>query len=132
MIHPLQQYLSHLEPRDPLFLRMSGKQWNRQDVCRAVSNHCQNLGIDGVTPQRLRPTLATELAKAGAPLALISALLRHRNIETSLRYYIHPEISDIRDFFEKMKDFSPQATLFEKPRKMTNYPNWFFEQDGEE
>ena len=64
-----------------------------------------------------------------------------RNVEETIRKLAYAEPKNwydlwalelVRIDFEKMKDFSPQATLFEKPRKMTNYPNWFFEQDGEE
>jgi len=132
MVDPLHLYLSHLGDRDPLFIRLSGKQWNRRDVCRAVSNYGKNLGLNGVTPKRLRPTLATELAKAGVPLALISALLRHKNIVTSIRYYIHPEISDIKRFFDNLGDFPSLDDSENQDNEFSKYPDWFFDQDDED
>lgn len=43
-------------------------------------------GIAGLTPHSLRRTCATQMHRAGVPLATIQAMLRHKSIETTMRY----------------------------------------------
>jgi integrase len=91
-IHPdlqssLVRYVKHLKPGEPLFIRMSKKQWDRKDVYLAVEKMSNHLGIDGIHPRRIRSTVASQMLRSGIPLKDVSALLRHKDIATTLRHY---------------------------------------------
>ena len=44
------------------------------------------VGLQGLSPHRLRTTCATLMAKAGVPVPTIQKQLRHKRIETTMRY----------------------------------------------
>jgi site-specific recombinase XerD len=47
---------------------------------------CARAGTDYISPHRLRHTAATEMLRAGAPLAEIAQVLRHRSATTTFAY----------------------------------------------
>jgi integrase len=83
----LTSYLKHLKPGEPLFIRLSKKQWDRKDVYLAVGKMSNHFGIEGIYPRRIRSTVASQMLRMGIPLKDVSALLRHKDIATTLRHY---------------------------------------------
>jgi integrase len=87
LVQILANYIKHLKPGEPLFIRQSKKQWERKDVYRAVEKISVYYEIDGIYPRRIRSTVACQLLRKGIPIHMVSALLRHKDIATTLRHY---------------------------------------------
>jgi site-specific recombinase XerD len=58
----------------------------RNSVSQAVRQACQRAGLPPVGAHRLRHTTATEMLRAGASLAAIGQVLRHRDVATTAIY----------------------------------------------
>lgn len=54
-------------------------------------------GLEGVTLQSLRRSLATHLEHHGAGQAMITRILRHTTPETTLRWYQRPDVANMVD-----------------------------------
>lgn len=105
MAEPLKQYVSHLKLDDPLFVRLSGEQWDRSDTCRAVVAYGKRKGFQGqITPRRLRASLGRTMSESAGSPSIIASLLRHKDPATSLQHYITHEISVVRDFLDNMDE----------------------------
>lgn len=65
-----------------------------------LARGCKKLNIPKITNHKLRHIFATELAKAGMPSYHLQKLMRHSEIETTLRYYVHMELEDWRKSLE--------------------------------
>lgn len=59
---------------------------SRGGVKSVVYHACDRAGLERVGPHRLRHTLGTETLRAGASMAEVSQLLRHRRMETTAIY----------------------------------------------
>jgi integrase/recombinase XerD len=59
---------------------------SRGSVNGVVRHACARAGLERVGAHRLRHTVATELLRAGTPLAHISPVLRHASLETTAIY----------------------------------------------
>lgn len=128
MVTPLERYTSHLKEDDPLFIRMSGQQWDRKDACNALVAYGRANGIQGqITPRRLRATLGKTLSDTGAPPALIAKLLRHKDAATSLRHYTQSEINQVRGYLVNMDEHITPSTA-----DAGEMPAWIAELAGEE
>ena len=55
-------------------------------VTQVVATACKRAGIEPVRAHRLRHTLASELLRAGTPLAQIAPILRHASVATTAIY----------------------------------------------
>jgi len=55
-------------------------------VTQVVATACKHAGIEPVRAHRLRHTLASELLRAGTPLAQIAPVLRHASVATTAVY----------------------------------------------
>ena len=55
-------------------------------VTHVVVTACKRAGIEPVRAHRLRHTLASELLRAGTPLAQIAPILRHASVATTAIY----------------------------------------------
>lgn len=55
-------------------------------VCGVVADACKRAGVPRLGAHRLRHTAATEMLRAGASLAEIAQVLRHREIKTTAIY----------------------------------------------
>ena len=55
-------------------------------VTQVVATACKRAGIEPVRAHRLRHTLASELLRAGTPLAQIAPVLRHASVATTAIY----------------------------------------------
>lgn len=55
-------------------------------VTHVVGSACRRAGLERVGAHRLRHTLASELLRAGTPLAEIAPILRHAGVATTAVY----------------------------------------------
>ncbi len=101
----LANYIKHLAPGEPLFIRQSKKQWERKDVYRAVEKISNYFEIDGIFPRRIRSTVACQLLRKGVPIHIVSALLRHKDIATTLRHYTG--VADMANISYAMQHHQP-------------------------
>jgi len=88
------------EPADPLFPTTRGTPLTRSAVNCLVAkhvatavNHCPSLLAKHPTPHVLRHTCAMELLRSGCDSAVIALWLGHEQVETTVRIYIHGEMS---------------------------------------
>ena len=56
---------------------------------RACMRFLKSCGYDGIRLHDLRATAATILAKKGVPIKQVQAYLGHRDVQTTLSYYVH-------------------------------------------
>lgn len=88
LIIPLKNYLSYLKDDEPLFIRQSSnKQWVRKDAYLGTGKISTYLGISRIYPRRLRSTVATQMLRRNIPINEVSAILRHKDVATTLRHY---------------------------------------------
>lgn len=74
---------------------------------------CKKLGVDKITTHKLRHIFGTELARRGAPSYHLQRLMRHSELETTLKYYVHLQLDDFRNTIESchplaLKERSPE------------------------
>jgi site-specific recombinase XerD len=88
------------EPGDPLFPSRKGGALSRGAVEDLVAKHaanaartCPSLAAKHLTPHVLRHSCAMELLRSGVDGATISLWLGHERIETTIRSYIHADMS---------------------------------------
>jgi len=89
-------------------------QFSRKAVFRAGTK----CGVVNLTPHRLRATCATLLARQGVPVTEIQALLRHKHIETTMRYI---ETNFVATMAAQKILFEPEGT-----KKGTRRPGGIF------
>ena len=87
----LADYLRRGRPRcadRALFLRVNAPRagLSPNGIKQVVRHACGRAGVPECGPHRLRHTAATDLLRAGAPLAEIAQLLRHRSVTTTTIY----------------------------------------------
>jgi integrase/recombinase XerD len=87
----LADYLRRGRPRcadRALFLRVNAPRagLSPNGIKQVVRHACGRAGVPECGPHRLRHTAATDLLRAGAPLAEIAQLLRHRSVSTTTIY----------------------------------------------
>nr|WP_229259080.1 site-specific integrase [Duganella flavida] len=83
----LAEYLAPLRSTEGLVIvqpdgRQYGSGFARAQI-RAANASC---AIKGITPHRLRGTIATVMSEAGAPIQSIQAYLRHKDVRTTMAY----------------------------------------------
>jgi integrase len=85
----LDAYLKHLKPDEPLFIRHSGKQWDRRDVHIALAKFSKFHKIsEPVTPRIMRRTVAYHIKHVKKfPIEVVQVLLRHERADTTSMYY---------------------------------------------
>src|SRR6185369_10681762 len=77
---------------------------------------CDKLGIDKITSHKLRHIFGTDMARNGIPSYHLQKLMRHSELETTLRYYVHLNLEDYRKSLNMyhplaLKDRSPLQVL---------------------
>lgn len=80
-----------------LFLGRDGTQWKVQAFNRAFQRHLRVCGLSGkgITPHTLRHTFATHLVMAGVSVVVVSKLLGHKDIQSTMTY-VHVGIEGMR------------------------------------
>lgn len=65
---------------------------------KRMRNWCRNAGVGHYTPHQLRHSAATNLLRAGLPLQMVSRILNHSNVTTTMRYVrsSHSELAEWR------------------------------------
>lgn len=111
LLEPLTAYLSHLKSNEALFIRSTGRQWDRKDVYEAVGKVAKQCNIENINPRRLRSTVGHEMASAGVPMNVITQVLRHSDEATAPRHYTYlQEIATVRNAFFR---YRPGTTAME-------------------
>jgi site-specific recombinase XerD len=89
-----------VEEQTPLFSTSRGGRLSTDAVALLVAKHaatarqhCLSLGEKTVTPHVLRHTCAMNLLRAGVEVAVIALWLGHEDIETTVRIYLHADMS---------------------------------------
>ena len=95
LIEPLRNYIKHIGPNEPLFVRESKQQWDRKDVYRAIKNFEKHHGFNQINPRRFRSTVANYMINSGIPIKYVSRYLRHKDVATTLRHYM--EVAGMRE-----------------------------------
>lgn len=88
-VHALERYLTGHPPQPPsapLFVHPSGHPVSYYWVQERVRTWGEQAGVSGVSPHRLRHTLATRLLNLGVPVTTIQKLLGHNDLRTTQRY----------------------------------------------
>jgi integrase len=106
---PIKKFLAWLDPSEPLFIRSTGRQWNRKDVYVAVEKIANQVGLSGLTPRRLRATFGHELLFGGAQINEVSLLLRHSDEATTARHYL--PLREINDARRVINRFRPTKSI---------------------
>jgi site-specific recombinase XerD len=84
----LDAYLKHLQSDEPLFIRHSGKQWDRRDVNYALAKFSTFHKIsEPVTPRIMRRTVAYYMRRRKVPVEIMQLLLRHKRADTTSTRY---------------------------------------------
>jgi len=78
---------------------------------------CEKLGVAKITTHKLRHIFGTEMARAGIPSYHLQRLMRHSELETTLRYYIHLQLEDFRRSLEM---YHPLALRERTPEQIMN------------
>lgn len=73
-------------PRARKLAELEPGQLDPQHLNRKLDAICEKVGIPHVTPHQLRHSTATNLLRAGVPLAMVSRLMNHSSIQTTMRY----------------------------------------------
>lgn len=85
---------------DYVFISLSGEHLGRalrpSTIYRAVESIRSRTGIYGWSPHTLRHTYVTLQRQAGVPIEVISHLVTHQNIYTTIETYSHMSTADLR------------------------------------
>lgn len=83
-----QTWLSDIGKDQYVFALRQDTRWSKQAFMNAFQNHliyC-NLGGNGITPHTIRHSVATMLLAQGIDIVIISKILGHKDIQTTMRY----------------------------------------------
>ena len=72
--------------------------YSKDYVTATFRKNMQRLGIKNARGHDLRRTFATNLILSGTDISIVSKLLGHSNISTTVKHYAHLLIADIDDF----------------------------------
>lgn len=122
LIPVLEKYLAHLpNSTTPLFSHTNGTKWSRKDVYQTMKEFGEHCGIDGVTAQRMRPTVVLELHRNGATLPEIQCLTRHKHLSTLMDHYIAPQKDDARHALLHLHPFPTDQSSQPSEKELANY-----------
>ncbi|HEX3034616.1 MAG TPA: site-specific integrase [Thermodesulfobacteriota bacterium] len=98
---------------DYVFLNPEGSPYQRSDsLKRCFEGACRRANIKGFRFHDLRHTFATRLIKAGVSIVVVSKILGHADLKTTMRY-VHPEDS-LKDAVEKLTKMGISNSLTDK------------------
>ena len=86
---------------DYAFISLSGKHIGEaltaSTIYSAVDSIKRRTGLEGWTPHTLRHTYVTLQRRAGVPIDVISNLVTHANLQTTVDIYSHLSVEDLRN-----------------------------------
>lgn len=74
------------KPSGLILTQADGRPHTRQFTRKAIHFACREAGLPLLSGHRLRSTFGTLHALEGVPLPVVQRLMRHRNIQTTMRY----------------------------------------------
>ncbi len=91
---------------DFVFLSTKGSPYKRHDSLKqAYTGACRRAKIKGLRFHDLRHTAATRMIESGASIVVVSRILGHADLKTTMRY-AHPEDS-LKDAVEALASYNP-------------------------
>jgi integrase/recombinase XerD len=110
------------DPDDPLFPTTRGTPLTRSAVNCLVTNHvataahhCPSLLAKHPTPHVLRHTCAMELLRSGCDSTVIALWLGHEQVETTVRIYIHGDMSIKERALERTRPLHTKPGRYRPP-----------------
>jgi len=119
-LRPLLARLREKVPEDCCWVLPAGfnekkRKWEhryKQFTAKAIARAAKNLGITGLTPHRMRGTMATLMARSGANAFVIKKAGRWKRMDTALRYVQVVE-DDVAEAQRKAFGFSKEVVVDE-------------------
>lgn len=97
LIDELRALANPMKAEETLFKNKKGRPIDRGRVADLIKRWGVSRGIEGLTPQILRRSVATHLEDRGATPIQIESLLRHAGTSTLRRHYSVPSVSRARE-----------------------------------
>ncbi len=88
-----------------LFVTPGGRQLNRQQVHKMISEYAEKCGLEGVSPHTLRHSFATHLVQNRADIRSVQQMLGHADISTT-QIYTHITDAHLKKTYE---NFHPRS-----------------------
>lgn len=79
---------------DNIFTTKTGNLYEKHNVDHACERLYKRLGVTRRSFHTYRRTFGTKLAKSGAPIQTVSALMGHADISVTQKYYINVDMAD--------------------------------------
>lgn len=124
-VQAIRLYLDGAQPLPPgrLWLKPDGQPIADQWLYTHIVALGQASGVSGVTPHRLRHTLATRLLNAGMDITRIQKLLGHQHLSTTQIYAHVQDLTMEADYRQAMAKIErQQMPLSDTPELVTNWP----------
>jgi site-specific recombinase XerD len=121
----IQLYLQDAvrRPTDPLWLYPNGKPMSDHWLRDHVAAIGQTVGIEHLSPHRLRHTCATRLLNAGMDITRIQKLLGHKQISTTMIYARVQDATVEADYRQALSRIErQQMPLSDQPITVANWP----------
>ena len=110
-------------PEAPLWQQADGQPLTYSGLYRLICALGQAAGVTGVTPHRLRHTLATRLLNSGMDVTRIQKLLGHEHLSTTLIYARVADSTVEHDYHQAMHQVErQQPPLSTTPIAVTDWP----------
>jgi len=77
------------KPKERLFLKVNGIQWQTSEQFRPMNAACESAKIVGVTFHILRHTYASHALMAGMTIEVLAQQLGHKDTRITMRHYAH-------------------------------------------